>query len=269
VRYVGSWKAFESEFGLQLPVLLYHNIGVSSSGSKKELHVSPEEFRRQMGWLAENGYVGIRTADWLAWVREAKPLPPKPVLITFDDGYANVARNALPVVREHGFSATVFVITGMLGNSTPWDGERLMSHDDVREWGQRGIDFGSHSHSHSDLTKMEEPRIIEELRAGVDELERLAGQRPVAFAYPYGRWTTAMTRYLQSRFQAAFTIEEGLNDLRSDPLQLRRTFVPPGRSMAEFAWRVRLGFNPLEKLRAQFPLRAILRKLFSAGTDGP
>ena len=81
----------------KLAVLLYHHIGPPRPDTLSDLTVSPEKFERHVRWLARRGFVGIRPSDWLRWLRDGTGLPNKPILFTFDDGYADIADYALPV----------------------------------------------------------------------------------------------------------------------------------------------------------------------------
>ena len=83
---------------MRLPVLMYHHVGPPRAGACPSLTVTAERFERQVSWLARKGYVGIRPTDWLAR-RAGWPLPSKPVLLTFDDGYADIVEHALPVLE--------------------------------------------------------------------------------------------------------------------------------------------------------------------------
>ncbi|HZW90774.1 MAG TPA: glycosyltransferase, partial [Myxococcaceae bacterium] len=192
-REVGSWQALRSEFGARLPVLLYHHVGPARPATYPELTVSPERFERQVRWLARHGYVGICPSDWQSWRLGAGLLPDKPVLLTFDDGYGDLADFALPVLERHGFGAAVFVVTGEIGGTNRWDEERgagthrLMNVDQIRDWSARGIEFGAHGRSHVDLTTLPDALLAAELTGCANDLAELLGKPPVAFAYPYGR----------------------------------------------------------------------------------
>jgi len=274
-REAGSYAELRKQFGMRLPVLLYHRVGPPQPGTFAELTLPPAQFERQMHWLAKHGYTGIRLADWPAWCRQGKSLPPKPVLVTFDDAYADVAKHALPLLRRLGFGATVFVVTGRVGETNTWDAGQtsaplsLMTADDIREWAARGIDFGAHSRSHRDLRLLPTDDLVDEVAGSREDLARILGRPPVCFAYPYGEWDEAVREVVRGRFDLAFTCEEGMNPLRTDPLLVRRTMVQPTDSLMEFAGRVRWGRNPLADLRARLrklaaPISVFPRRLRAA-----
>lgn len=272
VKEAGSWKALQREFGMRLPVLLYHHVGPLRAGTFPEWTVSPERFERQVRWLARRGYTGICPSDWVRWRRDGKGLPDKPVLLTFDDGYVDLAEYALPVLRRYGFGAAVFVVTGQIGGENRWDQahgsgpHRLMTAEQIRKWAAHGIEFGAHSRTHPDLTALSRAEVADEVAGSGQDLTNLLGTRIVSFAYSYGHNNETVRDSVRRTFDLAFTCEEGLNDLRSDPLLLRRTMVQSNDSWLDLESRVHWGWNLLERLRARLRLRtrakALLRRLF-------
>jgi glycosyltransferase involved in cell wall biosynthesis/peptidoglycan/xylan/chitin deacetylase (PgdA/CDA1 family) len=268
----GSWEKLRGEFGQRLSALLYHRIGPPQPGTHPALTVSPEQFESEVRWLARHGYVGIRPSDWLAWRREGKELPPKPILLTFDDAYADTAEFAFPILKRYGFSAGVFVVTSQVGGTNAWDVAkgsgmlRLMTAEQVRYWAAQGIEFGAHSRTHPDLTTLGERELADEVAGSGQDLSAILGTRAVSFAYPYGTCNEAVRRCAEASFDLAFTCEEGLNILGTDPHLLRRTNISPREGMTGFRLRTRLGWNPILRLRARLRLRsrakALGRRLF-------
>ena len=106
--------------------------------------VSPAKFEQQIRWLARRGFQGICPRDWLQWLREGKGLPDKPILLTFDDAYADTAEYALPILKKYGFGAAVFVVTERLGGTNTWDEAEgcgtlhLMTAEQIRYWADAG-----------------------------------------------------------------------------------------------------------------------------------
>src|SRR5262245_48724325 len=128
----------------KLPVLLYHYVGPESLEDRYcSLRVSPEAFERQVRWMFENGYRGITAQQWESFQSSGGALPFKPVLLTFDDGYADFVDHALPVLRRYGFRATVFVVTQIPPHS--WQVAPLMDSNRIRECSKDGIEIGAHS----------------------------------------------------------------------------------------------------------------------------
>src|ERR1700730_6891640 len=141
-----------SDFGTKLPVLLYHHVGPRRPGTFPQLTISSQTFERQVRWLARIGYGRIRPSYWLAWLLDRTGLPEKAVLITFDDGYADLTEYALPVLQHYGFGAGVFIVTGQVGGTNAWDEgsapHQLMTGDQIRYWATQGIEFCAHSRTH-------------------------------------------------------------------------------------------------------------------------
>jgi len=168
---------------VRLPVLLYHHIGPNHAGLYPSLTVAPSVFEEQLRWLAGRGYVGIRPSDWLRWRREGTPLPKRPILLTFDDGYADLADYAFPALRACGFGAAVFIVTGRIGGTNAWDPVqgsgtlRLLSGDQIRYWASQGIEFGSHSRTHADLTTLSSAQLDDEVSGSQSELAGILGTR--------------------------------------------------------------------------------------------
>ncbi len=268
LREAGSWKALQCEFGIRLPVLMYHHVAPVRPDTDAGLTVSPARFEAQVHWLARHGYMGIRPSDWLAWRQSAKSLPEKPVLLTFDDAYADVAEYAFPVLERHGFGAAVFVITGRVGGTITWARRkgvfRVMSADQIRDWASRGIEFGAHSKTHPDLTALAPAELAEEVAGSKHDLEAIL-QSPVrAFAYPYGTHNPAVRDCVRGVYNLAFSTEEGLNNLGTDPYLLRRAGVLPCEFMVDFASRLRRGFSPFDRLRARIRFRTRLKNALQA-----
>jgi peptidoglycan/xylan/chitin deacetylase (PgdA/CDA1 family) len=246
---------------MQLPVLMYHHVGPRRPGTLPNLTIAPEQFTRQMDWLARHGYQSITPEDWLQWVRNGKRLPQKPVMITFDDGYADLAEHAFPVLEKHGFRSIVFLVTGCIGGTNRWDSQisthshRLLEAGQIREWMRRGVQFGSHSRSHADLTRADID-LESEVHGSYEDLRELLGEAPSAFCYPYGRSNEAVREHVSRHYAVAFTVKEGLNSLTTDVLGLRRTMIKAHESLSGFAQRTRLGKNQREyiyqKLAALF-----------------
>ena len=262
LQETGSWQSYQREFWIHLPVLLYHGVGEFKRGMGVELTVAPHQFAEQMAWLAEHGFHPISCSDWLAWLDSAKPLPPKPIIITFDDAYAELAEHALPVLAKYGFRATVYVPTRRIGESNKWDQERgfsrvdIMNADTIRWWAANGIEFGAHSRTHPELDTIPAEQLGDEIEGSRKELEQICGIVPDSFAYPYGSYNRLVKEVTERSFRIAVTTEEGMNHLGTDPLRLKRAMVHPTDSLLEFASRVTFGVNLLQNAKAR--VRGIL-----------
>jgi peptidoglycan/xylan/chitin deacetylase (PgdA/CDA1 family) len=273
LRETGSWRALQREFGMRLPVLMYHHVGPSIPHTYAELTVLPKQFERQIRWLARRGYVGIRPSDWVEWRRSGKGLPDKHVLLTFDDGYADLAEHALPVLRRYGFGAVVFIVTGLVGGTNAWDEargsatHRLLTAEQIRYWATQGIEFGAHSRTHADLTTLSAEELAKEIVSGRDELANLLGSPVTSFAYPYGAYNQTVNTCAQGVYSLTFRADEsapGINYLCTDPHDLQRTMIHPKDSLADLECRLRWGHSPILEMRERLHLRSRLKRLACA-----
>ena len=167
-------------------VLMYHSIAPSER-DPFQVTVSPERFTQQMRWLARRGYQGMSVRELLdPPVSAAGP----PVGLTFDDGYADFIPGALPVLMEHGFTATVFIVAGRLGGENGWDhpGPRksLMTADQVRTLAAAGMEIGSHGLRHEPLPTVDAATLYAEVVESRAILEAVTGRPITGFGYPYG-----------------------------------------------------------------------------------
>lgn len=166
-------------------VLFYHRV----SDDQDLLAVTPRAFRRQMDLLAAEGR---RVVDLVtAWDElRAGRLAPGTVALNFDDGYRDIAEHALPVLREHGFAATVFIAPGLTDGTAPlpWyrDPPALLGWDEIRELQGADVVFEPHSLTHRKLTALDEETARREIEGSREVLEERLGRRPRAFCYPAG-----------------------------------------------------------------------------------
>jgi peptidoglycan/xylan/chitin deacetylase (PgdA/CDA1 family) len=145
-----------------VPILMYHAVGHSPAKAAYGLSVSPGAYAEQMELLGELGFTPITTARLgTAWRSGGSPLPRKPVLITFDDGYEGVHRHALPVLARLGFVSTLFVSTGWLRGAHEEGGalDTMLDWDQVRELAAAGTEIGGHTHTHPQLDQLDDHRL--------------------------------------------------------------------------------------------------------------
>jgi peptidoglycan/xylan/chitin deacetylase (PgdA/CDA1 family) len=257
-EHCGSWRHFKGEFGVRLPVLLYHHVGPPTPGSSANPHsMDPSQFERQIEWLARHGYMAVRPSDWMVWRDLGTRLPKKPVVITFDDGFEDIGKYALPVLKRHGFSAGVFVVTGHLGTTNSWDERygcgsyRLMNADHIRRWAADGIEFGAHTRNHVDLTCLSDETLHDEIQGSQEDLAALVGKPITMFAYPYGHWNPRVRAAVQTTFSTAFLDRPGLNTLGTDSYRLCRIPITPQHSLFDLFSALVLGESWLYRVRSK------------------
>lgn len=245
--------------GPRLAVLLYHHVGMTNSTSRyKSLSVSTSKFKRQVQWLRWRGYASITPRQWLHHRTTGEPLPKRLVMFTFDDAYADIATNALPVLERFGFSGAIYAITGKLGESLAWDGMQVMTQEQLLYWSARGFEIGAHTRTHPDLTSLSDPAVTEEIRGSKSDLVQV-GIEPCSFAYPYGNYDRRIRDLLDGIFPIALTCEQGVNDVHTDLLEIRRTKVQPGDTLLDIEFRASIGRSPFDALRARARFRSRIR----------
>lgn len=255
------------DFSWRLPVLTYHRIGDRRHGLEPTGTITLNDFEKQLSWLKHKGYNTISGTHLNEVLHGRATMPTSPVLLTFDDGYRELCDNALPAVVANGFNATVFVVTGRLGQTNTWDEAAgwaplpLMSAEQIRHWAEQGIDFGSHSQTHSVLTEIAEEELISELSSSAQELGKILERKVTCFAYPYGRHNATIRAMTARYFDLAFGNEEGLNSVLTDRLRIRRTMVRHGDNLSVYSRRLSKGRSPFwefRELRVQARLRSRL-----------
>lgn len=181
-RRQGSLPATGGNYILRkvVPILMYHDIDIPK-GPWKALFVNPAVFTAQLDWLKANGYTTITLGDLYEHWRNNRPLPEKPIVLTFDDGYRSMFQTVLPLLKARNMKATFFLCLKYL--NTPEGLETYM----VEQLARDGMEIGSHTYNHVELTKISTDRFPLELGASKAELEKIT-KKPVDFlCYPIGR----------------------------------------------------------------------------------
>jgi peptidoglycan/xylan/chitin deacetylase (PgdA/CDA1 family) len=231
--------------GRPFPILLYHSLSVEASRVYRPYAVDPGRFREQMELVAGGGYRTLTVRELVTILADPSGrLPERSVLVTFDDGFDDVHREALPVLDRLGLRATAFIVTGFLGGTSRWlagDGEgdrRLLSWTQIRELAGAGIEIGSHSHTHPQLDTLRESWAEEEIRQSRTLLEDGLGAAVTSFAYPYGYHTGTVRALLRRHgYTAGCAVKHALSHDRDDPWALGRAVVSAGTSDEQFtAW---------------------------------
>jgi peptidoglycan/xylan/chitin deacetylase (PgdA/CDA1 family) len=249
LEWVGGGVAGAAALGLSLrynwwrvprlgvPLLMYHHVTDEMNGTGlAKLRVSPRRFARQLDWLLDHGY------DVVGMSRALGPDPPaKPVVLTFDDGYANFYDDAWPLIKERGLGATVFLVTNQVDGFNHWDQdkgeprEELLSRAQILELAYKGIEFGGHSHNHYDLTTLDDRQLMREITGCQKVLTDLLGQPARCFSYPFGLYNPKVQQAtVRAGFTMACTTRPGKVAGGSDRLELPRIIVKRSDNMLDF-----------------------------------
>ncbi|MFE7973284.1 polysaccharide deacetylase family protein [Streptomyces shenzhenensis] len=220
-----------------VPILMYHSVATAPNDATRVLSVAPEAFAEQMALIAGLGLTPLGTADLAARWRSGLPLPDRPVLITFDDGYEGVHRHALPVLVQHAFPATLFVATGWIRGAHDTGGgpDTMLDWHQVRELAGAGIEIGGHSHTHPQLDQLDDATLRSELTRCARIVSAELGEVPASFAYPYGYSSRRVRRAVRAAgFAQALAVGNAPARRRQGPYALRRLTVRRSTGVAEF-----------------------------------
>ncbi|MCC7450470.1 MAG: polysaccharide deacetylase family protein [Anaerolineae bacterium] len=230
--YADSWDFKPRR--THVPILMYHYVDrlpANADDLLKDLVVTPEAFEAQVTWLQTNGYQSITPDDLIAALWRGNPLPPKPVMFTFDDGYANAWYNVYPILAKHGFTGTVFVVTDWIDANRPgyltWDLARLMV--------QGGMYIQSHSRSHEDFRHRSHDWYVKQIEGSIQAIEMHTGVRPRFFCYPFGGYDNIAIKELQAAgIVGAFTENDSRFQYASNTMRLPRVRIRGAWTLQQF-----------------------------------
>ncbi len=237
------------------PILMYHAFG--KPGEPPSRYILPEHrFAQQMAWLKRLGYHVISLENYLRYRHEGCLPPARSVVITIDDGYADNYSVAYPILQRYGFPATIFLVSGHVGDANRWDepgllrGRALMTWAQIREMLQGGMTFGAHTRTHPVLTAVSPDRARAEIAGSRAELEQELSQPILFFSYPHGEYD-ATTRSIveQVGYSGACSVHTGMNSPATPEFELQRTEVYGTDSFLRFALALWLGDDHLPPRR--------------------
>jgi peptidoglycan/xylan/chitin deacetylase (PgdA/CDA1 family)/glycosyltransferase involved in cell wall biosynthesis len=226
----------------QLPILMYHHVAPTGSAKFTRWRVTPEAFEAQLRCLQDAGAYSITLEEWRTALMAKTPLPGKPVIITFDDGYLDFATYAWPVLKRYGFSATVFIVADFAGQTNRWDrifdyGEDLaiLNWEQIRQLRAEGVEFGSHTLNHYPLTSLSPVEVVREAAQSRAIIERELGIPITTFAYPYGDLDSVVQRLIGTcGYDIAVSCRPGYSSFQDPLLQLARIEIEGTDSLEEF-----------------------------------
>lgn len=217
-----------------IPILTYHNF-TKDEGSSYSINII--EFEKQMNYLATHNYSVISLSELLKGLRNGQ-LPPKPVVITIDDGFKSTFTLAYPVLKKYNFPATLFIYTDFIeknSNSLTWG--------EIKEMTENNLEIGSHTLSHCNLLQYKEnenyenylARIKKEIFLSKEILESKIGGKVKFFAYPYGVYSpTIKNLVIQADYEGILNANSMKNTLNTDPFSLNRQIIFGNNSFNSF-----------------------------------
>ena len=242
----------------RVSILCYHRVCdlPTTDDVMSYLNVPPAEFDRQMTFLSRRGYSVITLEDFLSYRDTGVKLPPKAVIITFDDGYGDNYLNALPILEKYNFKGTFFIATDFIGSNQifPWLelDEKSRAHspenlpywrplvqEELTEMSRRGACFGSHTKSHCALSDVDQVTAREELYGSKASLEKILDRAVRCFCYPYGSVNGQVKKLVkEAGYDAAVSSRWGNNTVGSDWMELRRKSIEGTDSIGRFIRKV-------------------------------
>ena len=236
----------------RVPILMYHSISYCDNPLFRRFTVTPERFEEQLHYLSAHGYTPLTVSDYIQRVAVDGQLPSRPVVITFDDGYADFYTAALPLLRKYQATATLYVVTGYVGDTSRWmqrEGEAdraLMNWSQIREIASSAVECGAHTHTHRPLDALAPA----ECRQEIELSQRLLAENvdaPHSFAYPFGYYSRAVHSLVRKvGFTSACAVRYAQSSPHDDRFALSRLIVTPDTDLPSFEKLLLSGGRGLE-----------------------
>lgn len=222
---------------VRVPILMYHHVGMlppNADAVRISLTISPELFEAQMKFIADQGFTPIRILDLVNHLQNGAPLPPKPIILTFDDGYEDNYINVFPTLKDYGFPGTFFIISGRPDSNA----EDYLTWEQIHEMADNGMEIGNHSLTHrynlgATFPATQRAEIIESHKRFVQELSNWS---PI-FSYPSGSYNAyTLTLLRELGYVAAVTTRQGTLQATDALLELRRIRIRGEWNMPQFVY---------------------------------
>jgi peptidoglycan/xylan/chitin deacetylase (PgdA/CDA1 family) len=225
---------------VRVPILMYHHIQDAPPGSdavRRDLSVSPLNFEAQLHYLQQEGYQPVSLYDLALHLTVGQPLPERPIILTFDDGYADAYTQAFPLLQRFGFTGTFFLTTALIDANNP----AFLSWDNVIEMHAAGMDLEAHSYDHSDLRSRGFQFLVFQTLGPQQAIEARTGVTPRFFCYPSGRYDDYVVDVLRSaNYWGAVATEQGATHTSDGLFALRRVRVSGGDALSDFVHKLNL-----------------------------
>lgn len=215
---------------------MYHYISEAPPGAdvyRRDLSINPENLKEQLAYLRREGFFSITLSQLVYHLTLGQPLPPKPVILTFDDGYRDNYVNAFPLLQRYGLVGTFFLVTGPIDDGNP----TYMSWEMVSEMSDAGMDMEPHSQRHFDLRGRSQEFLAAEILTSRAAIELHTGRPARFFAYPSGSYDRAVIAFLKANdFWAAVTTVQGASHSSQQVFELKRVRMRAKTTLDDFIW---------------------------------
>jgi peptidoglycan/xylan/chitin deacetylase (PgdA/CDA1 family) len=230
----------------KVAILMYHSISDHAAPKFKQFTVSPALFADHMAYLHQHAYTPITVTQYVHALSQgggaSSVLPERPVVLTFDDGFADFFTDALPVLKQFNFTATLYVATAFVNSTSRWlQREKEMTRpmvtwEQLTEISAQGIECGSHGHRHLQLDTLPSSVVQEEIIHSKLLLERYLGGNVSSFAYPFGYYTAGARRQVQEAgYTSACAVKHTISSETTDSFALARLMVKADTSVNALA----------------------------------
>jgi peptidoglycan/xylan/chitin deacetylase (PgdA/CDA1 family) len=261
-----------------LPILMYHSVsGDSETGVRPYYRVatSPQRFTEQMNWLSELGYTGLALEEALPMFAGETLSKCQPVALTFDDGFQDFYECAWPVLRRHGFAATMYLPTAFISRERKaFRGKGCLTWSEVRELRQQGVRFGSHTVNHPKLYQLPWSEIESETTTSKEQIEQELQEEVTSFAYPHAfpqedRGFTRRLNALLSKvgYRHCATTIVGRVQAGDDPFSLKRLPASSCDDKALFAAKLKGAYDWIGPVQRAF--RSVKKNVRCANRNIP
>lgn len=228
-----------------LSILMYHQIGrYPRPDAHRALFCHIDRFKAQLRYFKVMGFDVLSMAEARRHLFDGVPLQRKSVVITVDDGYDDFREHAWPALKAHGFPATVYLVSSLIGKHADWlkdrpELPRLMDAASIRQLRREGCGFGSHAMTHPRLSTLGAEQQRAEIVGSKHALEDLLGERVDDFCYPYGDYTQRSRDMVQAAgYLTATTCIRGAANFSDNPFELTRKAISYGDNLLGFAWKL-------------------------------
>ena len=208
-----------------VPILMYHYLSTPPAGAdiyRQDLSVSPELFAAHLDAMQQAGYTTISLYALVDHLTHGAPLPEKPVVLTFDDGYVDNYTNAFPILRDRGMTATFFIVTDFIHDKRP----EYLTWDMVREMYAGGMSIEAHGRNHVSLARKDRDYLIWQALGSFESIQVEIGVRPHFISYPAGEYDDlTIDIYRSADYWAGFTTKQGATHRSDDLFRMNRVRV--------------------------------------------
>ena len=216
----------------KLPVLMYHKILDVEYSSPHKTYLSVQSFGRHLRTLKFFGYSTVGFQDIQQSVFMNRPLPRRPIILTFDDGYRSTLKNAIPVLKRYDFKGVFYLLGNSKISLNTWDPvdeeSGLANSEEILELVREGMEIGAHTATHPHLNLLNDDDIYREVNEGKVFLEELCGMPLISFAYPFGSISASAKKVVRDiGFNFAVATDSGTHRLGDDRYEVFRAAIFP------------------------------------------